>query len=115
MFIYILWTMLFAMEFYVLKSNKNDVDGYEGTSQAIGYFFLAFENGVGNISPPSVEEWYKNKDHEGWYQSDPQTTTESILVGLVYTSWIFNQFILLIVLLNFVIALVSGVYEQVMD
>ena len=34
---------------------------------------------------------------------------------MIYIAWIGNQFILLIVLLNFVIALISEVYEKVMD
>jgi hypothetical protein len=59
LFFFVLWTVMFALQFYVLKSNRDDVDGYQGTSLAVGYFFLAFENGVGNINPPSVEEWYK--------------------------------------------------------
>lgn len=56
---FVLWDVLFAMEFYVLKSNREDVEGYVGTNTAFGYLILAFENGIGNISPPSVEEWYK--------------------------------------------------------
>ena len=38
-----------------------------------------------------------------------------MLIGFVYSYWIMNQFIMLIVLLNFVIALISSVYENVMD
>ena len=62
---FLVWTFLFAIELFVLRSNREDVEGYTGTSMAVGYFLLAFENGIGNISPPSVEEWYKEK-HEDW-------------------------------------------------
>ena len=115
LFFFVIWTILFALELYVLGSNLDDVDGYKGTSKAIGYFILAFENGVGNISPPSVNEWYKKDLHQDLYRNNPQTYTESILVFLVHTSWFSNQFILLIVLLNFVIALISQFYEDVMN
>jgi hypothetical protein len=103
---FILWTILFAFEFYILQSNKDDVAGYIGTSKAVGYLLLAFENGIGNINPPSVGKWYSKHD---------QSISAGVLIFLVYAYWIMSQFILLMVLLNFVIALVSGVYEQVMD
>ena len=41
--------------------------------------------------------------------------SQSVLIYMTYTFWIMSQYIMLIVLLNFVIALISGVYEQVMD
>jgi len=58
--LFMLYNCLFALELYVLKSNKEDVAGYEGLEHVqnlFGYFFLAFENGIGNIVNPSVEEW----------------------------------------------------------
>ena len=60
MILFFIYNCLFAMELYVLKSNKADVAGFEGLGQhtnIIGYFFIAFENGIGNIANPSVEEW----------------------------------------------------------
>ena len=102
----ILWTLFFAMQLFVLQSNKDDVEGYVGTSKGWGYFLLAFENGIGNISPPTVEVWYSK---------DSQSYSAGLLIFFIYAYWIMSQFILLIVLLNFVIALISGVYESVMD
>jgi len=58
--LFMLYNCLFALELYVLKSNKEDVAGYAGLEHVqnlLGYFFLAFENGIGNIANPSVEEW----------------------------------------------------------
>jgi len=43
--IFLLWNCLFAMELYILKSNLSDVEGFKGIPTAIGYFFIAFENG----------------------------------------------------------------------
>jgi hypothetical protein len=89
---------MFASQLYILRSNIDDVQGYEGTSAVVGYFILAFENGIGNISNPSVELWTSKKD---------QSLSASIIIFLVYFYWFLNQFILLIVLLNFVIAFIS--------
>jgi hypothetical protein len=60
MILFGIYNCLFALELYVLKSNKADVAGYEGLNthtNLIGYFFVAFENGIGNIQNPTVEEW----------------------------------------------------------
>jgi ABC-type multidrug transport system fused ATPase/permease subunit len=103
---FILWTVLFAMEFHVLKSNTQDVKSYEGIHEIFKYVIFAFENGIGNINPPTVEEWYFE---------EKTSITQSVLIYLIYIFWIMSQYIMLIVLLNFVIALLSGVYEQVMD
>jgi hypothetical protein len=73
---------------------------------ALGYFFLTFENGLGNISPPTVEVWQSNHN---------QTITATLIIYLIYLTWWCTQLIILIVLLNFVIALISQVYENVMD
>ena len=72
----------------------------------MGYIIFAFENGIGNISPPELNKWV---------EIEKQTLSSKIIVYLVYIVWLSNQFILLIVLLNFVIALISEIYEKVMD
>jgi hypothetical protein len=60
MILFVLYNCLFALELYILKSNQEDVEGYTGLKHVqnlMGYFFLAFENGIGNIANPSVEVW----------------------------------------------------------
>lgn len=66
---------------------------------------VAFENGIGNIISPSVGSWDAKED----------SITKTFIIYLIYVVWMMNQFILLVVLLNFVIALISEVYERVMD
>jgi len=104
--IFLLWNCLFAMELYILKSNLSDVEGFKGIPTAIGYFFIAFENGIGNIASPSVDDWELTAETK---------FSARMVIYLVYIVWLFNQILLLVVLLNFVIALISQVYENVMD
>ena len=40
--IFMLWDALFAVEFYILDSNMDDVDAFEGVPKPLGYIFLAF-------------------------------------------------------------------------
>jgi hypothetical protein len=49
MTIFMLWTSLFAMELYILKSNRSDADSFQGINIGAKYLFLAFSNGIGNI------------------------------------------------------------------
>ena len=108
MIIFLLWTVLFSTQLNILKSNESDAQGYEGIPLGIGFVIVAFENGVGNIAGPTVDHWLdKSKETKGF--------TEALIVYGIYIVWFLNQFILLIVLLNFVIALISEVYERVMD
>ena len=106
MIIFVLWAGFFATEFFVLKTNRQEAKDYQGIPNWLGYFFLAFENGIGNISSPSLNEWTNVTD---------STISSKLIIYMVYFVWFMNQFILLIVLLNFVIALISEVYERVMD
>jgi hypothetical protein len=61
---YIIWTILFAAEFKVLKSNSEDVEGYAGVGWILGHIILAFENGIGNINNPTVENWMNEDDED---------------------------------------------------
>ena len=71
------------MELYILGSNKEDVKSYKGltyTEVLLGYSFLAFENGIGNISNPTVKQEWLDKDD----------ATSTFLIGLVYFTWFLN-------------------------
>jgi hypothetical protein len=73
-----------------------------------GYLIQSFENGIGNISPPTLEYWIPDNG------ADPSFSAQFIIFE-IYGVWIMNQFILLIVLLNFVIAVLSEVYTDVTE
>ena len=81
-----------------MKSNKSDAESYSGTNLFVGYFLVTYNNGIGNINPPTVDYWLGKVD---------QIFSDKVGLFLVYVVWYFNIFILLIVLLNFVIALIS--------
>ena len=71
----------------------------------IGYFLNTFENGLGNINPPSID----------FSQGKTEDKFNDTLVYLIYFFWFGAQIFLLVVLLNFVIALISQYYENVMN
>ena len=96
--IFILWTSFFAFQFYVLDSNVEEAKEYEGIPLSASYFLLTFENAIGNIQKPSFEIKTINKSNNG---------LKSVLIYIIYSIWLLKQFVNLIILLNFVIALIN--------
>ena len=96
--IFFTFVTCFAILTLILGGNQNLAEGYSGMPLAFGYFFQTFENGIGNISAPSIN-----------FLSDKSalTTLDYVIVYSIYFCWFMAQIILLIVLLNFVIALIS--------
>jgi len=72
----------------------------------IGHFLYTFENGIGNINNPTFSFAAGLSKMNG---------LDYTLIGLVYILWFVAQIILLVILLNFVIALISQYYEDVMS
>jgi len=69
----------------------------------MAFLYISFNNSIGNITTPS----FTDSSSGGKYGH--------VIVGVVYTIWYISIIFSLIILLNFVIALVSQVYENVMD
>jgi len=95
--IFMMWNCYFAMELYLLKSNESDAEAYKGIPYAFRYFFIAFENGLGNTASASIEKWEK---------AAKSKFSACLIIYLIYIVWLFNQ-VLCVVLLNFVISLIS--------
>jgi len=72
---------------------------FEGMNKLFGLFFVSFGNSVGDFRTPT-------------YDAEKTNPTTKVLI---YSMYFFNMVLNCIVLLNFVIALISQVYEQVMD
>jgi len=116
MTIFLVYTSLFAMEYHILKINKEDAESYgngmptEGLRLALGYMISAFENGIGNINPPSLDNWLPK-----WNNGKAISYTSQIIIFEIYFVWLMNQIVMLIVLLNFIIALISDVYAEITE
>jgi len=83
----------------VYKGEFEDKGDFPDLPEWIGLFFVVFGNSIGDFRIPS----YDNKN--------TSATTKS----LIFFIYFCNMFLSNIVLLNFVIALISQVYEQVMN
>jgi hypothetical protein len=105
--IYLLWVLLFTLIALTLGANKDNAKSYNDLpSTFMGYFLNAFENSLGNINTPTFDF----SDGNG-----KLTFFQSLKVCIVYFFWWLAQIGLMIILLNFVIALISQYYEDVMN
>jgi len=102
---FFLWVLFFAVISIILGGNLGNAQGYKGLTLGLGYFLNTFENGLGNINPPTID-FSQGKDEDKF---------NDVLVYLIYLFWFGAQIFLLVVLLNFVIALISQYYENVMN
>ena len=102
MFYFVLYTALFAELMYVCKVNRAEVEEFDRVPAVIGYFLISFGNGIGNIVSPS-------------YDVQGTSHLDYAMLYVIYLIWFLHIVIVLIVFLNFVIAVISDVYETVMD
>lgn len=68
----------FAMISAILGSNYELAKGYSGTSLVFGYFFQTFENGIGNISAPTISFLSGRQNN---------TVLDRVIVGMIYGFW----------------------------
>ena len=67
-----------------------------------GFFILVWENSIGNINAPD-------------FTDDVDMEKDKNRIFAIYFVWLLNQFFVLIILLNFLIAVISQSYENVMN
>ena len=99
---YFLWLFFFAI-FKALLGNEIDLDDYPGLHFTVAAMLIEYRNSVGDIMPPTYSFW--SQDLAG----------SRVMVGLNQFNFISFQVFMNVILLNFLIAIISQSYEQVMD
>ena len=62
-----------------------------------------YSNSIGNIDAPYYPTW----------TNDIQNTENWIIIAMIWCVWVINQIFNLIIMLNFLIAVISNVYDTV--
>ena len=76
------------------------------------YILQTYGNSIGNIVPPVYTSWSASMNDKA---STTVQVQKHIIIGLIWFVWLFNQFLNLIIMLNFLIAVISQVYETVVS
>jgi len=66
-------------------------------------------NSVGNDSPPEYTFWIQYLDDK-----EANSFVPNVMIFLIWAIWFLNEFFCLIILLNFLIAIISQSYDSVM-
>ena len=86
-------------------------DDYIGLPKELAFFIQIFRNSIGDITTPNDKKWCMDDSSSG----GDGRICNSLVVYLMWLIFLLNQFIVLIILLNFLIAIVGSSHEQVMS
>ena len=103
---FIMWLITLSLLYKVAGINIENED-YKRLDKASSLVIQNFRNAIGDINAPSADDWFSDDDDT---ISEGQRT-------MLYWGWLlflFNEFFNLIVLLNFLIAIISQSYDEVM-
>ena len=99
---------MFAMLYYYMgfdfgghpDSNHGDGDDYMRYNDFMHSFFYSYRTSIGDLEAPNAKVW------------DNQIINIKFMVYLSWFIWMFQQYYILIIFLNFLIAIVGKVYEM---
>ena len=116
MIYYGLWIIMFSVTFQNLQINFSD-DDYPSLGAIFKILLQAYRNSTGDISAPGYAVWIPKSDKDYLLMGITNSTVENIkrrtIICLIWIMWLYNQFLNLIILLNFLIAVISQVYDTV--
>lgn len=101
--------MLFGQMFLVAGANFDDED--YPTLKLLAVHFQTYRNSIGDIGTPQYDYWTYYHRH---FDKSVMFGYGQCMIYLIWILWYLNQFFNLIILLNFLIAIVSQSYEKVM-
>ena len=97
-----------------------DDENYSGVPRNMMYILMVFRNSIGGDQTPVYKHWqlletygdgpYGNGTVKGRY-----TWVTNLMIGYAWLLWLLNAFFTMIVMLNFLIAIVGQSYDNVMS
>lgn len=106
----ILWMIFFTVLYYNLRIEIEEGDEqYNNLPPILQYFMMTYRDSIGDISIPGYKGW----DSKFGNETTKDRANKTIIILLIWVVWLMNQFMCLIVLLNFLIAVISQVYDNV--
>lgn len=108
-----LWVVFFAIENRVLMLEFDESE-YDGLNKFMQMLILAFRNSIGDLQSPQYERWLNYiKEHRDPENPNPFFSQGQVIIYLLWALWFGNIILMVILLLNFLIAIISQTYERV--
>lgn len=101
---FLLFIVFFASLYIVLKLDL-DEEVYVDVKNVFGYFLYSMRNSIGDLSEPLYTVWLEEENQVKKYT----------MIYIAWFVWICNALLMVIVLLNFLIAVISQSYERVVS
>mmetsp|Transcript_34655 Transcript_34655/g.53026 ORF Transcript_34655/g.53026 Transcript_34655/m.53026 type:complete len:238 (+) Transcript_34655:5493-6206(+) len=122
---FMMWIVFFAFSLQILEVQIVPEDGgewdfeYWELNEFIKQVIVSYRNSIGDISAPAYENWLpltEDNEEEGLRADSSQVAFfKYFIITFIWMFWMFNQYINLIILLNFLIAVISQTYEKVIS
>jgi hypothetical protein len=81
-----------------------EVDDYDGLGFKMRALIQMYRNSIGDIAPPKYNLYLD-------IHKNITSTENKLMITIIWALWFLNQLFILIVLLNFLIAIISQSYE----
>lgn len=96
------WILFFAL-FYIIAGVEFDEGDYDNLSPTTIVFLQTFRNSIGDIATPKYPVW------SIYIQSDDESESflGHVMITTIWIFWFIHIFVILILLLNFLIAIIS--------
>ena len=103
---YMLFLTIFAMLYTVLRMEPDpETAGIQNTPDFVIILLVAFRNAIGEVGLPTYSEVAGKDD----------SIFKSINILLIWATWYFQTFFLLVIMLNFLIAVIQSNYNKVIN
>ena len=99
---FFLWIFLFALVFQTLGLEIY-YDDYGGLGILPTYMMFTYRNTLGDITAPGYNYWLN--------QSETDPLLSNFMIITIWAFWIINQWLVLIIILNILIAIISNAYD----
>ena len=101
------WIFYFCI-FYKMAGVIFYPDDYPGVSPWFISILQTYRNSIGDIAAPSYPLWID-------FINSGKVWEGELMIFIIWMFWFVHQYLILIILLNFLIAIISGSYEHVMS
>lgn len=99
--------LTFSFLFTIVGAEFSSED-YPGLGSQMIYFIQIFRNSMGDLAVPGYEKWIKYIEYQETINSGMDYVFGGyFMIFLIWTLWLFNIVLALIILLNFLIAIIS--------
>ena len=99
---FICWIIFFSMFYHISGVTFEDGD-YPHIGPVVVTFLQSYRNSIGDLAPPKYPLWDSSITSE-----DPiENLKGHMMITIIWGIWIGHQFVVLVLLLNFLIAIIS--------